>query len=555
MHSNPWSGPKHYFVPMRKYLNWLTSHNSESLKMPLSERSSPTASSIRSKSPISNAVAPPFKRARFEKMSVDYTKQKCLVCGDKASGLHYTVISCESCKSFFGRKIKSKAKFTCEANGNCVMDLYTRRHCPACRLKKCLDVGMKPERVWDEKRLETRKPLERKNKKKQTQQQPLQQQPQPQQQTSPPQPSQGPVNPLLPVTDEKSPKLLPYQEELVRCLEKAKDAAKASNKVHQPSGRFDEILERMKTSLDLGSRSSNGNSCFGIKGFPFNGCKPEDKGMRLPNAQSCPLNLSVSGEDGIINDVDVTNIIPPGFNNFNGHHQPAIPVKQEVIGHTEINFDMSSPADYDANMPTAMRGHPDSLLYNMTLMGCVIRQTVAFTKGIPMFRDLTYEDQAVLIKNAILEVLILRCAECYNPEKNAVVDDITGSEWSYDAMMSSGFGTSAEPTLKFVQAVNAMNLTKEEYALLQAIAIISPDRPDLGQKEKIEEIQRPMVITLQNLCKITHPDDKLLFAKLIMKLTDVREVVTRHISDIMQMKLPDNQFEQIFPLINEIFNF
>ena len=78
-------------------------------------------------------------------MSMDYTKQKCLVCGDKASGLHYTVISCESCKSFFGRKIKSKAKFTCEANGNCVMDLYTRRHCPACRLKKCLDVGMKPE--------------------------------------------------------------------------------------------------------------------------------------------------------------------------------------------------------------------------------------------------------------------------------------------------------------------------------------------------------------------------------------------------------------------------
>ena len=76
---------------------------------------------------------------------MDYTKQKCLVCGDKASGLHYTVISCESCKSFFGRKIKSKAKFTCEANGNCVMDLYTRRHCPACRLKKCLDVGMKPE--------------------------------------------------------------------------------------------------------------------------------------------------------------------------------------------------------------------------------------------------------------------------------------------------------------------------------------------------------------------------------------------------------------------------
>ncbi|XP_071962829.1 vitamin D3 receptor B-like isoform X2 [Antedon mediterranea] len=490
----------------------------------------------------------------FEKMSVDYTKQKCLVCGDKASGLHYTVISCESCKSFFGRKIKSKAKFTCEANGNCVMDLYTRRHCPACRLKKCLDVGMKPERVWDEKRLETRKPLERKNKKKQNHQQQQQQQAHQQQQlqqqspqqTVSPQPCQGPVNSIQTMRDEKFPKLLPDQEELIRCLEKAKVSAKTSNKVHQPNGRFDEILEKMKTSLDLGSQNSNGlQSLFGSKGFALNGFKPDGK-MRISNSQNCPLNLSMSGEDGIMNDVDVTRMMPSGY--VNGQNHTGLSVKQEVMGHTDIDCGMGGMPEIDPNNP------PDSLLYNMTLMGCVIRQTVAFTKGIPMFRELTYEDQAVLIKNAILEVLILRCAECFVPEKNAVIDDITGSEWSYDAMMSSGFGTSAEPTLKFVQTVNAMNLTKEEYALLQAITIISPDRPDLMEKERIEDIQRPMVMTLQNLCKITHPDDKLLFAKLIMKLTDVREVVTRHISDIMQMKLPDNQFEQIFPLINEIFS-
>ena len=63
-----------------------------------------------------------------------------------------------------------------------------------------------------------------------------------------------------------------------------------------------------------------------------------------------------------------------------------------------------------------------------------------------------------------------------------------------------------------------------------------------------------MVETLQTLAKINHPDDKVFFAKLIMKLTDVRDLVTRHISDLMQMKLPDNQFESLFPLISEIFN-
>lgn len=80
------------------------------------------------------------------------------------------------------------------------------------------------------------------------------------------------------------------------------------------------------------------------------------------------------------------------------------------------------------------------------------------------------------------------------------------------------------------------------------------DRPDIENHEEVEKIQRPMVETLQMLTKVNHPEDKVFFAKLIMKLTDVRDLVTRHINDLMQMKLPDSQFESLFPLITEIFN-
>lgn len=116
----------------------------------------------------------------------------------------------------------------------------------------------------------------------------------------------------------------------------------------------------------------------------------------------------------------------------------------------------------------------EMIIYNMTLLGVVIRQTVSFTKAIPAFRKLSYEDQAVLIKHAILEILMLRCAENYNSEKNTVVDDITGSEWNYSTMLMSGFSSATEPTLKFIQGLNQMTLTKQEFALLQAITIISP---------------------------------------------------------------------------------
>lgn len=69
----------------------------------------------------------------------------CLICGDKANGVHYNVLSCEGCKSFFLRNIKQKTEFVCAQGGKCDMDLYTRRHCPACRMKRCLECGMNIE--------------------------------------------------------------------------------------------------------------------------------------------------------------------------------------------------------------------------------------------------------------------------------------------------------------------------------------------------------------------------------------------------------------------------
>ena len=70
------------------------------------------------------------------------------VCGDRASGYHYNVLSCEGCKGFYRRVVTDPNKvFICKFHGNCKMDLYWRRKCPACRLKKCKAVGMKPEFV------------------------------------------------------------------------------------------------------------------------------------------------------------------------------------------------------------------------------------------------------------------------------------------------------------------------------------------------------------------------------------------------------------------------
>ncbi|XP_063359372.1 ecdysone receptor isoform X2 [Cydia amplana] len=77
-------------------------------------------------------------------------EELCLVCGDRASGYHYNALTCEGCKGFFRRSVTKNAVYICKFGHSCEMDMYMRRKCQECRLKKCLGVGMRPECVVPE---------------------------------------------------------------------------------------------------------------------------------------------------------------------------------------------------------------------------------------------------------------------------------------------------------------------------------------------------------------------------------------------------------------------
>lgn len=46
---------------------------------------------------------------------------------------------------FFRRSITRGATYNCKYGGNCEMDMWMRRKCQSCRLKRCREVGMKEE--------------------------------------------------------------------------------------------------------------------------------------------------------------------------------------------------------------------------------------------------------------------------------------------------------------------------------------------------------------------------------------------------------------------------
>ncbi|KAK2495732.1 hypothetical protein MC885_003326, partial [Smutsia gigantea] len=81
-------------------------------------------------------------------------KHICAICGDRSSGKHYGVYSCEGCKGFFKRTIRKDLVYTCRDNKDCRIDKRQRNRCQHCRYQKCLVVGMRREDMPVERILE-----------------------------------------------------------------------------------------------------------------------------------------------------------------------------------------------------------------------------------------------------------------------------------------------------------------------------------------------------------------------------------------------------------------
>ncbi|XP_037025128.1 ecdysone-inducible protein E75 isoform X2 [Bradysia coprophila] len=98
--------------------------------------------------PKNKGISPEEPSSSIPDLEFDGTTVLCRVCGDKASGFHYGVHSCEGCKGFFRRSIQQKIQYRpCTKNQQCSILRINRNRCQYCRLKKCIAVGMSRDAV------------------------------------------------------------------------------------------------------------------------------------------------------------------------------------------------------------------------------------------------------------------------------------------------------------------------------------------------------------------------------------------------------------------------
>ncbi|KAH3798654.1 hypothetical protein DPMN_152256, partial [Dreissena polymorpha] len=119
--------------------------HSPPLHSPSSSVTSPSMMSIGSPGSVGS---PPNPHMPHSSLS---NKHICAICGDRASGKHYGVYSCEGCKGFFKRTVRKDLTYACRDDRNCMIDKRQRNRCQYCRYMKCLSMGMKREAVQEER--------------------------------------------------------------------------------------------------------------------------------------------------------------------------------------------------------------------------------------------------------------------------------------------------------------------------------------------------------------------------------------------------------------------
>ncbi|KAG8442921.1 hypothetical protein GDO86_011654 [Hymenochirus boettgeri] len=180
-----------------------------------------------------------------------------------------------------------------------------------------------------------------------------------------------------------------------------------------------------------------------------------------------------------------------------------------------------------------------------------ITRVVDFAKKLPMFCELPCEDQIILLKGCCMEIMSLRAAVRYDPESETLT--LNGEmAVTRGQLKNGGLGVVSDAIFDLGVSLSSFNLDDTEVALLQAVLLMSSDRPGLSSVERIEKCQEGFLLAFEHYInyrkhKVTH-----FWPKLLMKVTDLRMIGACHASRFLHMKV-ECPTELFPPLFLEVF--
>ncbi|KAK2840852.1 hypothetical protein Q7C36_012431 [Tachysurus vachellii] len=434
----------------------------------------------------------------------------CVVCGDKASGRHYGAVSCEGCKGFFKRSVRKSLTYSCRSNQDCVVNKHHRNRCQFCRLRKCLEMGMRMESVQSE-----RKPLDL--------------------------PREKPANCAASTEkiyirkDLRSPLIATptFITEKDGTRSGLLDPGMLVN-IQQPVIQADGTLllatdtKTESSHGDLGTLANVVTSLASLSESLNNGdgditaSQQEESASEITRAFDTLAKALNPNEEGEGQSLSEAECVGGATIQVISRDQvtPLIEVEGPLLTDTHVNFKLTMPSP----MPEYLNVH-----YICESASRLLFLSMHWARSIPAFLALGQECNTSLIRACWNELFTLGLAQCAQVMSlstilAAIVNHLQ-SNIQEDKLSGERVKLVMEHIWKLQEFCNSMAKLETdgyEYAYLKAIVLFSPDHPGLNSSSQIKKFQEKAQMELQDYVQKTYPDDSYRLARTLMRLPALR---------------------------------
>jgi hypothetical protein len=424
--------------------------------------------------PVKKRKIENVKRQRAKNSDVSQKQCKldfppCKVCLGRGSGLHYGVNSCESCKSFFRRCLTRKDEYKCLKNKDCPVTSQIRGNCSGCRYQRCLEVGMSREaaclgRYTLSRR--TRTIMEAKGE------------------------------------DSKHKVEETYTSKNNRGVGSCKNYEVIENTdsgiCFSGQGRLNEPV--VEVTIDQGS-----GVIVKVIQEEYASCILEEMELigKLVNAMD-----QIRPFGSIVTEAQIKAKIQEDYDSYH--------TKAQVFG----NMKPVPQDEYFALLESTgidIDGRQEYL--RQSAMSCqpVLHSYIAFANVVPGFSSLSLEDQCSLLKTSHFEVFLFLTYKGYDPNLQMILTE-TGKAYHIDQAADIFYSRNLINSIFDVcKKIQSLSLTKEETALLLAIAVTFGDRCHLEDSNNVDVIQLKVVQIFRSYLSRTRPSNP---TKFFTKIVD-----------------------------------
>ncbi|XP_077139681.1 nuclear receptor subfamily 6 group A member 1 isoform X2 [Ranitomeya variabilis] len=406
---------------------------------------------------------------RMTSLSDDRVDQRaCLICGDRATGLHYGIISCEGCKGFFKRSICNKRVYRCSRDKNCVMSRKQRNRCQYCRLLKCLQMGMNRKAIREDGMPGGR------NK------------------------SIGPVQ----ISDEEIERIMSGQE-----FEEEANTSWSNNgdsDHSSPGNGVSESNQPSPISTPSSSRSLELNGLASLREQYLGNSGPT-------HYQYLPHLFNYSAHSALI---------------------PSQTRSVDPQGQTFINQLLTAEDMEPLTTPMLIEEGYKVTQSELFALLCrladeLLFRQITWVKKLPFFSDFSIKDYTCLLSTTWQELILLSSLTAYNKQIFGDLADVTSKYFPFDKDLHRFCEDGVEVVERLIYLYRTfmqMKVSNEEYVCMKAINFLNQDIQGLSSISQLEQLNKRYWYVCQDFTEYRYPHQPNRFRDLMMCLPEIRYI-------------------------------